>query len=71
MTIKVNGESAALERPSLTLADLLTLNKVENPEMVSVQLNGKFVESRLYAATVLGENDEIDFLYYLGGGRGQ
>jgi sulfur carrier protein len=69
MNIKVNGESQAVGKASLTVAELLTLNKVEQPETVSVQLNGKFIDSKLYPATHIKENDEVDFLYFLGGGR--
>ncbi|HWQ91788.1 hypothetical protein SDC9_171727 [bioreactor metagenome] len=70
MNLKVNGESQAVDRASLTVADLLALNDVEHPETVSVQLNGSFVDSKQYASTALQNNDEIDFLYFLGGGSG-
>lgn len=71
MNLKLNGESQPVDRASLTVADLLALNNVEHPETVSVQLNGKFVDSKLYASTALRDNDEIDFLYFLGGGTGR
>lgn len=71
MKLKVNGESQTIDKTSLTLAELLTLSKVEHPETVSVQLNGKFVDSKLYPTTLIQENDEVEFLYFLGGGRGQ
>ena len=71
MNIKVNGDSQAVDKPSLTVADLLLLNNVEHPETVSVQLNGKFVDSKQYRTTVLGEDDEVDFLSFLGGGSGR
>jgi len=71
MKIKINGEFQTIDRTSLTVAGLLTLNNVEHPETVSVQLNGKFVDSKLYPTTNIQENDEIDFLYFLGGGRGR
>lgn len=71
MNLKVNGESQAVDRTSLTVADLLALNNVEHPETVSVQLNGTFVDSKVYASTALRDNDEIDFLYFLGGGSGR
>lgn len=71
MNLKVNGESQAVDRASLTVADLLAVNNVEHRETVSVQLNGKFVDSKVYASTALRDNDEIDFLYFLGGGRGR
>ncbi len=71
MKLKVNGDSYTIDKASLTVGELLSLNNVEHPEMVSVQLNGKFVDSKLYPTTAVQENDEIDFLYFLGGGCGQ
>ena len=37
-TIKVNGESQVVELP-LTVEELIKQNDVENPELVSVQVN--------------------------------
>jgi sulfur carrier protein len=68
MNIKVNGESQAVDKTSLTVSELLTLNKVEYADTVSVQLNGKFVDSKLYPSAPIQDNDEIEFLYFLGGG---
>ncbi len=67
MKIKVNGAAQEIEA-GLSIADLLVRNKVEQPEMVSVQLNGEFVQRDRYGATVLKEDDEVDFLYFMGGG---
>jgi sulfur carrier protein len=71
MFVKVNGETQAIEKETLTIAELLVRNKVQAPEMVSVQRNGEFVERHEYPTTALAENDEIDFLYFMGGGVGQ
>ena len=68
MRIKVNGKEQELEK-SINVSDLLVLNKVEMPDMVSVQLNGEFVKREKFASTAIKENDEIDFLYFMGGGR--
>ncbi len=68
MQIKVNGASQEIET-GLNLAGLLVRNEVEQPDMVSVQLNGEFVQRDRVAATVLREGDEVDFLYFMGGGR--
>ncbi len=68
MNIVVNGKKQTIEETEFTVAQLLELNKVEQPEMVSVQLNEEFVDSDDYAETVIKENDEIDFLYFMGGG---
>ncbi len=68
MQIKVNGTPQEIEA-GLNIAGLLVRNKVEQPDMVSVQLNGEFVQRDHVAATVVKEGDEVDFLYFMGGGR--
>ena len=68
MKIKVNGAPQEIET-GLSVADLLVRNKVEQPDMVSVQLNGEFVQRDRFAVTVFQEGDEVDFLYFMGGGR--
>ena len=67
MKIKVNGAVQEIGA-GLKIADLLVHNKVEQPDMVSVQVNGEFVQRDRYGATTLEENDEVDFLYFMGGG---
>jgi sulfur carrier protein len=69
MIISVNGESKTIARERLAVAELLSLCRVESPDLVSVQLNGKFLGRDHYATTQLNESDEVDFLYFLGGGR--
>ncbi len=68
MQIKVNGTAQEIET-GLNVVGLLRRNKVEQPDMVSVQLNGEFVQRDRVAATVLKEGDEVDFLYFMGGGQ--
>jgi len=68
MIIKVNGESYFTEKERTTINDLLKEKKVEMPEMVSVQLNGNFVKRENFSAAHLKENDEVEFLYFMGGG---
>jgi sulfur carrier protein len=65
--IKVNGKEQEIETPIL-LIDLIKINKVEQPDMVSVQLNEKFVVRENYETTHIKEGDEIEFLYFMGGG---
>jgi len=36
--------------------------------MVSIQLNGEFVVRDDYDSTLVKEGDEVDFLYFMGGG---
>ena len=68
MILKVNGEAKTIDQKLLTVTELLSLCTVESPEMVSVQLNGKFLNKDKYASAQLTDNDEVDFLYFLGGG---
>lgn len=66
--IQVNGKEQILETGSISVLELIKLNKVLNADMVSVQLNGEFVDREEYSSTLLKANDEVDFLYFMGGG---
>ncbi len=68
MNIKVNGTPQEIEA-GLNVADLLVRNHVEQPDMVSVQLNGAFVQRDQFPVTAFQDGDEVDFLYFMGGGR--
>jgi sulfur carrier protein len=68
MKIKVNGKDQEFNQTQIGLIELLQLHKVTKPELVSVQLNSFFVKREAYQETSLNENDEIDFLYFMGGG---
>jgi sulfur carrier protein len=68
MIIKVNGISRTIDQDSLKVLELITLDKVQDPDMVSVQLNGEFLDRTDYGETILKDGDEIDFLYFMGGG---
>lgn len=68
MKIRLNGETSEIEN-TISIAELLKINKVERPEMVSVQLNETYVDKESYNSTYVNENDEIDFLYFMGGGE--
>jgi sulfur carrier protein len=68
MKIKVNGTPQEIDA-ELSVAGLLVQNNVGQPDMVSVQLNGQFVQRDRFAAAVLVEGDEVDFLYFMGGGE--
>ena len=68
ITIVVNGDKISLEK-ALSIRQLLEQQKVATPEYVTVQLNGEFVASHEFDQTMLNEEDVIDFLYFMGGGR--
>ena len=65
--IQVNGVDQEAETP-IALIDLIKINKVEQPEMVSVQVNGEFVIREDFSSKQINEGDEVDFLYFMGGG---
>ena len=66
--IKVNGENQTVEKP-LTVNELIKLNNVLQPEMVSVQVNEEFVDREEWDNITLKDGDAIDFLYFMGGGQ--
>ena len=68
MKILANGEEQQIDRDDVSIAKLLKINDIESPEMVSVQLNGLFVDPDDYETTQIKEGDEVDFLYLMGGG---
>ncbi len=71
MKLKVNGEEKSIEQEKVTVTDLLGISEVEMPDMVSVQLNGEFVNRENYPSTSVNDGDEVDFLYFMGGGEAQ
>ncbi len=68
MKVTINGEIHSIGKPGMTITDLLVTENVESPEMLSVMLNREVVDRSLYNTTVIQENDEIDLLYFMGGG---
>jgi len=65
--ITVNGEVQEVQLP-LNLTELITLNKVQQPDMVSVQVNEDFADRSEWDGIQIEEGDSIDFLYFMGGG---
>ena len=62
MFITVAGEKKEV-KDGLTLPELIAQENVEMPEYVTVSINEEFV-----ASTVLKEGDNVEFLYFMGGG---
>ncbi len=65
--IIVNGEAQEVQLP-LTLTELIKQNDVQQPEMVSVQVNEDFVDRYEWDNIQIKEGDTVDFLYFMGGG---
>ena len=67
MVITVAGEKKEV-KDGLTLPELIAQENVEMPEYVTVSVNDEFVASEAKATTVLKDGDNIEFLYFMGGG---
>ena len=65
--IYVNGDVREVSLP-LNVTQLVKDLLVENPEMVSVQVNEEFAEREDWENIQIGEGDHVDFLYFMGGG---
>lgn len=65
--ITVNGEPQEVKLP-LSLKELISLNKVQQPEMVSVQVNEEFADRSEWESIQVKDGDSVDFLYFMGGG---
>jgi sulfur carrier protein len=47
---------------------LLAAKKIE-PQMVAVEVNEKMLERDHLGTTTLNDGDQVEFLFYMGGGR--
>ena len=66
MQVKINGKSEDVTGG--TVLDLLNSKKIE-PQMVAVEVNDKVLDRDHLATTPLNEGDQVEFLFYMGGGR--
>lgn len=64
--IVVNGKKQEVKK-GISVLELIEQNNVAQPEMVSVQVNENFIAREDYTLQ-LNEGDQVDFLYFMGGG---
>ena len=69
MKLQINGEAETIEKESITISDLLAYKEVKMPEMVSVELNGDILDRDAFDSTNLKDDDQVEFLYFMGGGQ--
>ena len=67
MTITVAGEKKEY-KDGLTLPELIVKENVDMPEYVTVSINEEFVATEDKEKTVLKDGDNVEFLYFMGGG---
>jgi sulfur carrier protein len=68
MKITVAGEKKEVA-DGLTVAQLIELENVETPQYVTVSINEEFISSDDFETHVINDGDEVEFLYFMGGGR--
>lgn len=67
MIITVAGEKKEV-KDGITVAELIVQENVETPEYVTVTINDEFIEKEQFESIVIKENDNVEFLYFMGGG---
>ena len=67
MIISIAGEKKEYAEGT-TVTELIEKENVDNPEYVTVTVNDEFVDREKFTATILKEGDEVEFLYFMGGG---
>ena len=65
--IYVNGDAQEVSLP-LNVSELIKQSDVQQPDMVSVQVNEEFAEREDWDIIQISEGDKVDFLYFMGGG---
>lgn len=68
MQLTINGEAETIDEKEVSISRLLALKRVESPDMVSVQVNGRIIDRQQYDQQRVAAADEIEFLYFMGGG---
>ena len=69
MNITVNGNETTIEKDELSVTELLANQKVDSPEMVSVEYNGDILDREQFDTTIVKNGDALEFLYFMGGGE--
>jgi thiamine biosynthesis protein ThiS len=68
MIIVINGKSESITK-EISIEELLKEKKIERPETVVVEINDEVLKRALYTTTLIHENDRIEMIYFMGGGR--
>ena len=66
--VTISGEKKQLAE-GVSVTELLELENVEMPEYVSLSINEEFVQREDFGTRTVSDGDEIEFLYFMGGGR--
>lgn len=67
MKIIFNGFAEDFDRPALTIQELLDLSEEDDPAVI-VEVNGRYVYRRDFAAFSLKDGDRVEFIHPSFGG---
>ncbi len=67
MRLNINGKQEEIDK-ELTIQELLSYKKVEQPLMVTVELNGNILQRNDFNMVKIKDDDVVEFLYFMGGG---
>lgn len=70
LTLILNGQSRSFPEldPSASLEDLVTDLNLKG-DRVAIEHNGEIVPRATWSATLLTENDKLEVVHFVGGGR--
>ena len=68
MTITVSGVKKEIP-DGTTVSKLIELENIETPQYATVSVNEEFIASDALDSTVLKNDDVVEFLYFMGGGK--
>ena len=68
MKITVSGEKKEVT-DGITISTLIEQEQVETPQYVTVSVNEEFIDNGDFDTHILKDGDEVEFLYFIGGGR--
>lgn len=68
MKVTVNGKEH--EVTATVVSELLSELGVQSPEQVAVELNGDILDREAYSHTGIKQDDQLEFVYFMGGGHG-
>lgn len=67
MSIQINGQQKDVPA-GLSVTQLIAHEMIKQPLMVTVEYNGDILDRELFDTTVVKDGDEVEFLYFMGGG---
>ena len=67
MNLNISGTQKKYE-DGITLAVLVEKEKIQTPQYVTASVNDEFISASDFENVTLKDGDNIEFLYFMGGG---